>query len=102
MCVPVAPAEAVEVANDPDRVVGVGWDQYYEVGIRVTVGGRVRGGGGIDVPLGKVWYVEYLRRFFAEEHGIPVFGLGGPNNVRGEVYGPPPVKHIDNAQTGPP
>ncbi|TKY89234.1 hypothetical protein EX895_001765 [Sporisorium graminicola] len=46
-------------------------------------------------PSPRYGNVEYLRRFFAEEHGIPVFGLGGPNAE--SVYGPPPVKAADSA-----
>ncbi|CDU26369.1 related to Adenosylmethionine-8-amino-7-oxononanoate aminotransferase [Sporisorium scitamineum] len=45
-------------------------------------------------PSPRYGNVEYLRRFFAEEHGIPVFGLGGPNAEN--VYGPPPTKAIDS------
>ncbi|SJX63145.1 related to Adenosylmethionine-8-amino-7-oxononanoate aminotransferase [Sporisorium reilianum f. sp. reilianum] len=49
-------------------------------------------------PSPRYGNVEYLRRFFAEEHGIPVFGLGGPNSSSSEnVYGPPPVKVADSA-----
>ncbi|EST05206.1 Aminotransferase class-III [Kalmanozyma brasiliensis GHG001] len=46
-------------------------------------------------PSERYGNVEYLRRFFAEEHGVPVFGLGGPN-AEG-VYGPPPTRNLDNA-----
>ncbi len=32
-------------------------------------------------PSHRYGNVEYLRKFFAEEHNIPVFGLGGPNST---------------------
>ena len=44
-------------------------------------------------PSPRYGNVEYLRKFFAEEHNIPVFGLGGFTD--GGVYGPPPTKNID-------
>lgn len=46
-------------------------------------------------PSHRYGNVEYLRKFFAEEHNIPVFGLGGPSE--GELYGPPPTKNVDTA-----
>ncbi|GAC97489.1 hypothetical protein PHSY_005075 [Pseudozyma hubeiensis SY62] len=46
-------------------------------------------------PSPRYGNVEYLTKFFAEEHGIPVFGLGGVRED-GE-YGPPPVKNADSA-----
>ena len=50
-------------------------------------------------PSPRYGNVEYLHKFFAQEHGIPVFGLGGPNssNAQASVYGPPPTKHADSA-----
>lgn len=46
-------------------------------------------------PSHRYGNVEYLSKFFAEEHNIPVFGLGGPNGA--ELYGPPPTKNVDTA-----
>lgn len=46
-------------------------------------------------PSPRYGNVEYLRKFFAEEHNIPVFGLGGPNDSN--TYGPPPTRNIDSA-----
>lgn len=48
-------------------------------------------------PSPRYGNVEYLRKFFAEEHGIPVFGLGGPNGSSAEAYGPPPMRNIDSS-----
>ncbi|PWY99442.1 PLP-dependent transferase [Testicularia cyperi] len=53
-------------------------------------------------PSHRYGNVEYLRKFFLEEHNIPVFGLGGPSSSSSPsthpVYGPPPAKHADLQQ----
>ena len=46
-------------------------------------------------PSPRYGNVEYLRKLFAEEYNIPVFGLGGPREGGG--YGPPPIKNADSA-----
>ncbi|PWN53236.1 PLP-dependent transferase [Violaceomyces palustris] len=50
-------------------------------------------------PSQRYGNVEYLRKWFAEEHGIPVFGLGGPTDgdLNGQ-FGPPPVRSLDTNQ----
>lgn len=47
-------------------------------------------------PSHRYGNVEYLRQFFAEEHNIPVFGLGGPGSaILPSLFGPPPVRNPD-------
>lgn len=46
-------------------------------------------------PSPRYGNVDYLRQFFREEHGIPVFGLGGPNSTNS--FGAPPVKNPNGA-----
>ncbi|SNX83783.1 related to Adenosylmethionine-8-amino-7-oxononanoate aminotransferase [Melanopsichium pennsylvanicum] len=52
-------------------------------------------------PSPRYGNVEYLRKFFLEEYGIPVFGLGGPNSGAdsgsSNIFGPPPTKNVDTA-----
>ncbi|SPO23735.1 related to Adenosylmethionine-8-amino-7-oxononanoate aminotransferase [Ustilago trichophora] len=48
-------------------------------------------------PSPRYGNVEYLQKFFAEEHGIPVFGLGGPNGNQGGVFGAPPIKNVNSS-----
>ncbi|KAN0065705.1 hypothetical protein ACQY0O_000835 [Thecaphora frezii] len=51
-------------------------------------------------PSRRYGNVEYLRRFFREEHNIPVWGLGGPNDpaipVEAQAWGAPPVRNPDS------
>ncbi|EPQ31140.1 uncharacterized protein PFL1_01329 [Pseudozyma flocculosa PF-1] len=52
-------------------------------------------------PSRRYGNVEYLRRYFQEEHGIPVWGLGGPNDpslsADAHAWGPPPVRNSDSS-----